>query len=377
MERIPVLYIRQAAGGGGGADTMIANAVSLLNKTPFAIILAYLRKHTESIEAVYKTLTERNIAYLDLPGGSFFDLRQFMEIAAIIKTHQVRIVHCHDPKSDLYGYVLRLLFPKIKFVSTLHGWIAKRTRSKYYVVLDKFIVRNFDAVIAVSDQILETAAKHGIQNLHVVKNSIDVNKWSPRGVRPTSFNLAKIGFVGRLSEEKGPLDFIRVAKTVLDRHAHAEFHVAGTGPEESAMKALVRQSGIESKVHFSGQLDIKQLWGFYQELDILLLTSYTEGVPLTILEAGAMGIPVVATNVGGVGEVVTHEKNGLLAPAGDIASLANNVLRILNDKNLGREMGLAGRSIVEKDFSIEANVRKVQTIYENIIDVAKADKVTQ
>ena len=85
---------------------------------------------------------------------------------------------------------------KIKFVSTLHGWIAKRTRSKYYVALDKFIVRNFDAVIAVSDQILETAAKHGIQNLHVVKNSIDVNKWSPKGVRPTSFNLAKIGFVG-------------------------------------------------------------------------------------------------------------------------------------------------------------------------------------
>lgn len=372
MEKIPVLYIRQAAGGGGGADTMIANSISLLNNTPFAIILAYLRKHTESIEAVYKTLNERNIAYLDFPGGSFFDLHQFMKIVAVIKKHQVRIVHCHDPKSDMYGYALSFLFPKIKFVSTLHGWIAKRTRSKCYVALDKFIVRNFDAVIAVSDQILATATKHSIKNIHVVKNSIDVNKWSPEGNPQRNANVAKVGFVGRLSKEKGPLDFVRVAKRVLEQHANAEFHVAGTGPEESAMKTLARQSGIENKVQFNGQLDIKQLWSFYQMLDILLLTSYTEGVPLTILEAGAMKIPVVATNVGGVGEVVTHEKNGLLAPAGDIESLANNVLSILNDRNWGREMGLAGRSVVEDNFSIETNVRKVQTIYEHIIESSQS-----
>lgn len=367
MEKTSVLYMRQAAGGGGGADTMIANSVSLLKQTPFTIILAYLRKHTENINAVYKTLDERGIQYIDLPGTSIFDIRQFMKIVRIIKQYDVRIVHCHDPKCDMYGYILHILFPKIKFVSTLHGWIAKRTRSKLYVALDKFIVRSFDAVIAVSDQILETAGNHGIGNLHVVKNSIDVTKWHRDRGRPGNPNQSRIGFAGRLSAEKGPLDFVRVAQKVLEKRPVTEFHIAGTGPEESAMKNLARQMGIEKRLHFAGHLDEKQLRRFYQGLDILLLTSYTEGVPLTLLEAGAMQIPVVATNVGGVGEVIINGRNGLLAPAGDIELLAEHVLRILNDNDQARELGMAGRSVVENDFSIEANVKKVQAVYERIL----------
>ncbi len=367
MKKTSVLYIRQAAGGGGGADTMIANSLSLLKQTPLAITLAYLRKPTENIGAVYKILDDRGIAYIDLPGSSIFDLRQFMCIVRLIKKHDVRIVHCHDPKCDMYGYILRFLFPKIKFVSTLHGWIAKRARSKLYVAMDKFIIRSFDAVIAVSDQIQETARNHGIKNIHAIKNSIDVNKWRLNGERPSNSHPPRIGFAGRLSAEKGPLDFVRVAQKVLLKYPDAEFHVAGTGPEESAMKNLVRQLGIENRFHFAGHLDEKQLRSFYQNLDILLLTSYTEGVPLTILEAGAMEIPVVATNVGGVGEVIINEKNGLLAPAGDVELLADHVSRILKDQNWARELGMAGRRIVEKDFSIEANVKKIQAVYEKIL----------
>ena len=177
MNKTTILYIRQASGGGGGADTMIANSISHLSPKHYSVILTYLRKQSENINNLYETLTENNIPYIDLPGGSIFDLGQIIKLVRIIKQHRIQVIHCHDPKCDLYGYILRFLFPDIKFVTTLHGWIIKRPKSKFYVALDKLIIRNFDAVIAVSDQICKTGNKHGIKNIHVIKNGIDIKNW--------------------------------------------------------------------------------------------------------------------------------------------------------------------------------------------------------
>ncbi|MBI5233457.1 MAG: glycosyltransferase family 4 protein, partial [Deltaproteobacteria bacterium] len=100
--------------------------------------------------------------------------------------------------------------------------------------------------------------------------------------------------------------------------------------------------------------------------DLVLLTSHTEGLPLSLLEAMAMGVPVVATRVGGIEELVTHGQDGLVADAGDIGRMASHVIKLKQDSVFASTLGKDARAKVEKDFSLEDNVRRLEDIYRRL-----------
>jgi glycosyltransferase involved in cell wall biosynthesis len=364
-ERIPVLYLRQSSGGGGGADTVILNTALLMDSSHFFLIIAYLSKYDQRLTFTNK-LKETGVACFECPGIKIFDIRQFTSIVKLVKKYNVRIVHCHDFKADVYGYLLKVLFPGIRFVSTIHGWIARRLRSLLYIKIDRIVLKKCDAVIAVSHNIEQTAKGYGIQKLHLIQNSIRLDRWNP-GESTKSQGHFRIGFIGRISKEKGPTDFVHAAKKIITQYPVCEFFVAGDGPEEKQMKTLVNQLELEGHFHFLGHLDENRLHDLYQKLDLLLLTSYTEGIPMAVLEASAMKVPVVATNVGGVSEVITHNVNGLLAEAGDLDSIVKNVFLIINNREVAEKFAENGRSIVETRFSINNKVKKLESIYMQIL----------
>jgi len=368
-EKTGILYLRQAASGGGGADTVILNTVSLLDKDRFHVVLGYLKKEAESISTILEKLKGKGAPYYELPGTGLIDIAQLKKISMLVREHDIKIIHCHDPKTDLYGYLLGFIFPHLKLVSTIHGWIERRRRSIYYVKIDRFALRRFHEVIAVSSQIMQVAHKHGINRTCLIRNSIDAHKWQPAATLFSSPSSGpfRIGFAGRLSKEKGLFDFVKIAANILKKYPLAEFLVAGKGPEEEAMKTFLKQTGIEKSFYFHGHLDGLHLHEFYAKLNMLLLTSYTEGLPMAVLEASAMGVPVVATRVGGVGEIIQHGYNGLLAEAGDIEALSASALQVMEDKELADTFRDSGRKKVEQEFSLEAGVKKIEGVYEKVL----------
>jgi glycosyltransferase involved in cell wall biosynthesis len=366
-EKISILYLRETKGRGGGADTIILDSIRYINKDSFSIIVVYLRKYKEVISYdISSQIRDMGCNYFELPGIKVFDLKQFFNIIKIIKQYNIKIVHCHDPKTDFYGYLLKIFFPELRFISTIHGWIERRKRSAYYIKIDIFVLKRFDAVIAVSNNIKQSAEKSGIKRTYLIQNSIDINRWRPSREKNPS-RLFNIGFVGRISKEKGPIDFVFIAKKILAQDSNCEFWVAGEGPEEMAMKDLVRELELGNKFHFLGQLDYNQIHGFYKNINLLLSPSYTEGLPITILEACAMSVPVVATKVGGVNEIITHNYNGLLTDAGDIDLMARYALLIKHNNKLADMLKTNGRSIVENRFSLANNVKKIENLYIKIL----------
>lgn len=361
-----VMHLRHAADGGGGADSVILNIATFINDKRFKLIFVYLTKRGSDISEISIALSDKGVKYLELPGRVFFDIKQFINIIKLIKQYNVKIVHSHDSKSDVYGFMLRILCPRLKLVSTVHGWLKRRLRSVLYAKLDKFLLKKYDLVIAVSENLKQIAENCGIQKTCLIHNSININKWHPgNGIRTekgmeTPFN---VGFVGRISKEKGPLDFVQVAEKILKQDGGCEFLVAGKGPEYESMKKLAIQLGLKNKFHFYGKLDDLQLFSFYQRLDLLLLTSYTEGLPMVLLEASSMFVPVVATKVGGVSEIIIHNYNGLLAEAGNIDLLARHVLSIKKNPEMNGKFKKNGRSIVENRFSVENNIKKIENVY--------------
>ena len=104
-----------------------------------------------------------------------------------------------------------------------------------------------------------------------------------------------------------------------------------------------------------------------ETLDVVALPSWTEGLPLVLLEAMARGRPVVATPVGGTPELVTDGETGLLVPPRDPEALAEALRRVLDDPELARRLGEAGRARVAERFTAAEQEQRMLEIYDDVV----------
>ncbi len=124
--------------------------------------------------------------------------------------------------------------------------------------------------------------------------------------------------------------------------------IAGSGPSENALKALVQQLGLADAVAFVGRLDRPGIVALYAEADAMLNPSTVDNMPNSVLEALACGIPVISTDVGGVPFVVDHRKTALLVPASDVAAMAGAISELRGDGALRRTLSANGLADIEQ-----------------------------
>ena len=367
--RCTVLHLRSVAGNGGGPDKTIAKSMEFLDPERFECLVVNL----EACGGMDSTAGERERSadprVTSLAGRAPFDLRQIRAVASLVRARKVRILHCHEPKSDVYGALLGCRFPALRTVSTMHGWIRRRGRSAWYHRLDLWSLRRYAAVVAVSEAVAGIARSRGLKRVQVIHNGIDCEEWRrDRVEQPPPAGRADrkpftVGYVGRLSSEKGAHDFVRVARRLLDEDPGFEFVVAGEGPERESMEGLAIALGLGRRCRFLGRVGASRIRALYLELDALLSPSLTEGLPNNVLEAAAMKVPVVATAVGGVPEILCDGNNGLLAPAGDVEQLAKQVLSLRKDPALARRLAEEGRVVVEREFSFRQRMKRIESLY--------------
>jgi glycosyltransferase involved in cell wall biosynthesis len=371
--KLVILHIRTSSYGGGGPDKTILKSVQSYPHKGFELNVAYLRRNDRDITPILERAHAAGTEYHELPGKKFLDLRQLRAVRQLIKKLDVDILHCHDRKTDFYGILLRRQCPGLVIVSTMHGWITGPRIAWILNLLDRCILRSYDSVIAVSQSIKRKAAQLGVRNVKVIYNAIDTQEWH-RGLatdvesldlpgKPSTF---RVGFVGRLSWEKGPHLFVHTAAAVLEVEPDIRFVLSGEGPRLNETRDLVHSLGIDHAVAFIGYVFQEQLLALYRQLHVLLLTSITEGLPNCLLEAGAMQVPVVATRVGGVEEIVQDGRSGILVEPGNIKGLAEAVVQLKRDPGLAKNMGQKARSIIESRFDFERRKRLMEAFYHEV-----------
>jgi len=377
MKRVNVLHIRMTSGRGGGPEKTLLKSGRLIDSRRFGYTVGYLRRHDGDISAVMDLGRGAGLDYREFPGRLFIDLGQLRAIRRCIRETGAHILHCHDPKTDVYGLVLKRLCPDLRLVGTMHGWMWRTSlRRVFSNRLDLWALSAFDVTIAVSDAVRRIAERHGLRNVRVIHNAIDTDEWDTESPGDRMADLRDpgtflIGFVGRLSSEKCPLDFISVAEAVAARDKTCRFVVVGEGPDRSAAQELALSRGLGGTVRFTGLIEPSEMISLYRDLDLLLLTSRTEGLPNTVLEALAMQVPVVATDVGGVGEIVVHGSSGLLAAQGDIEALANHVMAVKDDPGLADRLKKGGRKVVEQRFSFRSRMRQIEETYHHLAQLPR------
>jgi len=168
--------------------------------------------------------------------------------------------------------------------------------------------------------------------------------------------------VGRMVWQKGFEYLLECVPEIVNTYSDAKILIVGDGgPLLDGLKALGERLELGKNVIFTGfRSDIKEI---LSAVDLLVVPSLLEGFPMVTLEAMAMAKPVVATNIDGITEQITDGVDGILVPPKDPSALAKAAIRVLNDKELARSMGLAARKKVEQEFSVEKMISETEKVY--------------
>lgn len=365
-EKTRVLHLTSTAGKGGGADTVILSTLALLDPERFYATAAYLRHPEQDLGPVAERFRSRGVPFAEFAGRKVFDVTQFAGVSRALDDSGIDILHCHGRKADVFGALLKIRHRKMKTVSTLHGWVGNTRKGRFYGRLDRLVLRTFDLVIAVSGSTMEIARAHGIKDVQVIANGVDPDFWTPVTSRRRTRDRFVVGFAGRLSKEKGILEFIAAAGKLAGTREGYEFQVVGGGPEEPAARSAAAALEKSGSLRFLGHLEKEALRDWYRGLDVLLISSWSEGLPLVALEASAVAVPVVSTRVGGVEELITHGDNGLLAEAGEVEHLAALVRRLRRDPMESGRIARRARETVVDRFSLQEGVRRLETLYDTL-----------
>jgi glycosyltransferase involved in cell wall biosynthesis len=222
------------------------------------------------------------------------------------------------------------------------------------------------------------AAKHrwpARAKTRLVYDGVDTERFRPAGGRASAGVAARaggpadarVGYLGRITEEKGLAYLVESAPAVFEGRPGARVAVAGSPltARDHAYLGGVRkrlgQLGIAERFEFMGEVEDARR--FLEGVDVVVVPSEREGLGLVVLEAGAMAKPVVAFAVGGITETVTDGENGLLVRRGDVAGLAGSIGRLLDRPREARAMGARARKVVEERFSVGAMALALSKVY--------------
>jgi len=225
-------------------------------------------------------------------------------------------------------------------------------------VLCSWMLRRADRVIVLSPSWEQTILRH----VPLARTCCLPNPyWLPPCFQPVNRTGHTVLYLNRIESRKGYEHLLGAIPTVLKHCPRAKFVLAGHGDVVSA-RQIAADLGVESAVEFPGWVEGDRKWSLLARADILCLPSFAEGVPITLLEAMGAGIAVVTTPVGGIPDIVKDGVNGILVQAGDVASIAESLIRLLTDADLRGRLTDAGRRTVEKTNAlplVDENLRRL------------------
>ena len=206
-------------------------------------------------------------------------------------------------------------------------------------------------------------------NLEKYKNKIciahehflDFGKFKIRKQVDERENL--VGYIGRLSEEKGAINFAKAVPVILKERKDLEFLIGGDGPLFGEIKNKLRNNGSYDRVELTGWIPHDELPNYLNELKLLVLPSYIEGIPNIMLEAMACRTPVLATSVGAIPDVIKDGETGFIMEDNLPECIAKNVIRALNYPNLDEIVKNACK-LVEEEYTYEATIDRYRKILE-------------
>jgi glycosyltransferase involved in cell wall biosynthesis len=252
------------------------------------------------------------------------------------------LIHAHDwmtaspaqiAKSKL-GLPLVQTFHSTEFDRTSWPW-------EYILGIERQAAQEASLIIAVSHrtkaQVMRLGAQEG--KIRVIYNGVDYGRFSSASLPPAAEDMKKgrkiVLFLGRLTEQKGPVQFLHAAKKVLAKRPDTLFVIAGKGELLPLLISMSLEMGISNSVRFLGYVPEEDQRRIYKLADIYVMPSTSEPFGITALEAMSSGVPVIISKTSGVAEVV---KSAIRVDFWDINAMAEKIVAVLHFSPLSSAM---------------------------------------
>jgi glycosyltransferase involved in cell wall biosynthesis len=305
------------------------------------------------------------------------NLRAVAEIRKIIVEGRYEVVHTHSSVAGVVGRLAALTAGTPVILHHVHGWPPYHKMSAgtqmLYLTLERLCAKFTTRVIAVSGADIKKGLAYRIcreDKFSLIYNGVDLDKFCQsaddypiRQQLRIDPQCKLVGMVGRLDQQKNPLDFIRAAAIVAKNYSNVQFLMIGDGNLRGECERLISELHLTHKVHLLGyRSDVARIMPI---LTIVAMTSLWEGLPLAFLEAMCAGKPIVAYDVDGVSDVVIDWETGFLVPPCQPEKLAERLLYLLENDSQRHEMGRVAQQR-SANFSVQRMVGQVESLYKDL-----------
>ncbi len=356
-----------SSGGMYGAEAVILNLSRTLKEGPHSSVLGVFSNSANPNLQLHETALKQGLASHLIPCKGQIDLGTIAAIRELANQSGADVIHAHGYKADIYVF-LALRGLGIPFVSTCHTWYDTDLMVSLYGIADRFVLRKYARVVAVSEEVKQRLLKAGVREdkIRMVRNGIDLRPFD--GVAPSlrgADNALIVGLIGRLAWEKGVDVFLAAAAKVLAEFADVKFVIVGEGPDREKLERSIDELKIRDRVTMLGRRD--DMPSVYASLDVMVSSSRQEGLPMAILEGMASSLPLVASAVGEVPSVVLDGRTGVLVPAGDVDALASGIGELLRDQAKRLRFGAAAKQLIQDEYSAERMTADYLRVYDEAI----------
>lgn len=358
--KIRILHVAQAA---GGVDRYIRMLLKYLDKEKFENILVCSQDFHEED---YRDLVDsfEQVEMTRAIGGS--DLKAIKRVRALIKKYNPDIVYAHSSKAGAIARAADIGL-RNRCVYNPHGWAfnmrCSAKKKAMYTAIEKIAAPFCDKIICISDAEKQSALDKKIcreDKLQVIFNGVDIESYE-NGVRGAikrkDLNIPEdafvVGMVGRMSPQKAPDVFVKMAKQVKDEVPNAHFIIVGNGNQEDEIRKYAEDNGFSNSLHITGWVDNPM--SYVELFDVACLLSRWEGFGLALPEYMMAGKPIVASRVDAIPNIIRNGENGLLVEVDDDIGTSKAVLRILQEDGLRKKIVAQGLEDVHNRF----NARRV------------------
>lgn len=316
----------------------------------------------------------------------FRDLSALFHWIALLSRESPDVVLCGTPKAGMLGMISAWLCKVPTRIYHLRGLRLETSTGlskKIYGFIEKIVISLSSVTLCVSPSLKQAVVSEslGPENKLVVlgkgsSNGIDITEFvvtkelrkeasefsTQIGLRP---DIPTIGFVGRLTSDKGVFDLIAAHKTLIEQNIPNQLLLVGNTENETEAKEIWNQIyGIPSIIA-PGLIRKPQV--AFGVMDIFCLPSYREGFPNVVLEAGLSKLPTITTTATGACDSVIPGKTGLIYETGEIEALVSGLSTLIRNPQHAHELGENAYKYVSTEFNRLAVWEKIEKFLTNLL----------
>jgi glycosyltransferase involved in cell wall biosynthesis len=324
----------------------------------------------EGFEIRYFKNRSRHLKYFFTPGMIFSILRN---------ARNFDIIHINSYRQfqDMISFFV-LYFLKKPYVITAHGSVrvdgeGKLYKKTYDFFIGKKLLANAKKIIAFRKEQAEDYEKLNVKKDHIkiIPNTIDIEKLPEKGTLRKLLNLSDfekiIMYLGRIDERKGVGVLIEAFAKIKIENSHLIIAGPDFNFKEKA-ENMIREFGIEDRVHFVGLLDKKRKYEAFADADIVVCPSlYEAGISAVILEAASIAKPLIISDHIGFSEEAKEFNAALTCKPNDKQELQKKIEILLNDQKSAEAMGLRAKEVIKNKFSWEYSLKEHIDVYKNVL----------